>query len=180
MEPDIWEKLFPEKRKKKDGKFLLPQEWTRAFSKKKSEVNPFCCMAFNRHSLSKRASHIFSAPFRCTIAGCTTKEDIYLYPDIELVIKHSTNIVQHRKNQYDSFRSRKITGSQREALKTSLLDCPFLSKEYDKNLSQLDDCNFNASNLCDVGNSTNVYKQINRETLKTEQKYENTFLNILK
>ena len=34
MEPDIWEKLFPEKRKKKDGKFWLPQEWTRAFSKK--------------------------------------------------------------------------------------------------------------------------------------------------
>ena len=26
----------------------------------------------------------------------------------------------------------------------------------------------------------NVYKQINHETLKTEQKYENTFLNILK
>ena len=137
-------------------------------------------MAFNRHSLSKRASHIFSASFRCTIAGCTTKRDIHLYPDIELVIKHSTNIVQHRKKQYDSFKSRKITGSQREALRMSLLDCPFPSKEYDKNLSQLDDCNFNASNLCDAGNRTNVYKQINHESLKTEQKYENTFLSILK
>ena len=31
MEPDIWEKLFSEKTKKKDGKFLLPRKWTRIF-----------------------------------------------------------------------------------------------------------------------------------------------------
>ena len=74
MEPDIWEKLFSEKTKKKDSKFSLPREWARVLSKKISEVNPFCCIAFNRHSLSKRASLIFSAPFRCTIAGCTTKQ----------------------------------------------------------------------------------------------------------
>ena len=76
---------------------------------------------------------------------------------MKLVIKHSKNIVQHRKNQPDSFKSRKITGSQREELKTSLLDCLFPSKEYHKNLSQLDDCNFSAANLCDIGNSKNVY-----------------------
>ena len=80
MEPDIWEKLFSEKTKKKDGKFFLPREQTRVFSKKISEINPFCCIAFNRHSLLKRASHIFSASFRCTIAGCTRKGDIYLSP----------------------------------------------------------------------------------------------------
>ena len=34
MEPDVWGKLFSEKTKKKDGKFLLPREWTRVFSKK--------------------------------------------------------------------------------------------------------------------------------------------------
>ena len=69
--------------------------------KKNLEVNPFCCIAFNRHSLSKRAFHIFSAPFHCTIAGFTTKGDIYLYPNMKLVIKHPTNIVQHRTNQHD-------------------------------------------------------------------------------
>ena len=168
MEPDIWEKLFSEKTMKKDGKFLLPREWTRVFSKKISKVNPFCCIAFNRHSLSKRALHIFSASFRCTIAGCNTKGDMYLYPDMKLVIKHSTDIFQHRQNQHDSFKSRKITGSQREVLKTSLPDCPFPSKEYRENLSQLDDCNFNAGNLCDIGNSKNVYKQIKHESLKTK------------
>ena len=113
-----------------------------------------------------RASHIFSATLRCTIAGCTTKGDIFLYPDMKLVIEHSTNIVQQRKKQHDSFKSRKITGSQREALKKSLLDCPFPSKEYHKNLSQLDDCNFNAGNICDIGNNKNVYKQIKHESLK--------------
>ena len=59
-----------------------------------------------------RASHIFSATLRCTIAGCTTKGDIFLYPDMKLVIEHSTNIVQQRKKQHDSFKSRKITGSK--------------------------------------------------------------------
>ena len=136
--------------------------------KKNLEVNPFCCIAFNRHSLSKRAFHIFSAPFRCTIAGFTTKGDIYLYPNMKLVIKHSANIVQQRKNQHDSFKWRKITGSQREALKASLLDCPFPSREYHKNLSQLDDYNFSAGNLSDIGNSKNVYKQIKHESLKTK------------
>ena len=97
MEPDIWERLFSEKTKKKDGEFLLPQEWAGVFSKKISEVNPFCCIAFNRHSLSKRASPIFSVPFRCTIAGCTTKGDISLYPDMKLVIKHSTNLFSIEK-----------------------------------------------------------------------------------
>ena len=111
MEPNIWEKLFSEKAKKKDGKILLLREWTRVFSKKISEVNGFCRIAFNRHPLSKRASHIFSGPFRCTIPGYTTKGDIYLYPDMKLGIKHFANIVQHRKNQHDSFKSRKITGS---------------------------------------------------------------------
>ena len=101
MEPDIWEKLFSKKSKKKDGKFLLPREWTRVFSETISEVSSFCCIAFNRHSLSKRASHIFSASLCCSIAGCTTKGDIYLYPNMKLVIKHPTNIVQHRKNQHD-------------------------------------------------------------------------------
>ena len=96
---------------------------------------------------------------------------------MKLVIKHSRNIARHRKNQHDSFKSRKITASQREALKTSLLDCPFPSKEYLKNLSQLDGCNFNAGNLCDIGNSKNVYKQIIHKNLK--QKHENTFLRIL-
>ena len=115
MEPDIWEKLFSEKTKKKYGKFLLPRERTRVFSKKIPEVNLFCCIAFNRHSLSKRASHIFSAPFRCTIAGCTTKGYIYLYPDMKLVIKHSTIIVHRRKNQHDSFKSRKIICSRRKS-----------------------------------------------------------------
>ena len=134
--------------------------------KKKSEVNPFCCIAFKRHSLSKRAPNIFSGAFRCTVDGCTTKGDIYLYPDMKLVIKHFTNIVQHRKNQHDSSKSRKTTGSPREALKTSLFDCPFPSKEYDKNLRQLDDCNFNAGNLCDIGNSKNVYKQIKHKAYK--------------
>ena len=148
--------------------------------KKKSEVNPFCCIAFERHLLSKRAPNIFSGAFRCTIDGCTTKGDIYLYPDIKLVIKHSTNIVQHRKNQHDSFKSSKITGFQREAVKTSLLDCPFPGKEYHKNLSKLDDCNFNAGNFCDTGNSRDVYKQIKHESLKTKQKHENTILSILK
>ena len=102
MQPDIWEKLFSKKSKKRVVKFLLPREWTRVFSETILEVNPFCCIAFNRHSLSKRVSHIFSASFCCTIAGCTTKGDIYLYPDMTMVIKHSTNIVQHRKNQHDS------------------------------------------------------------------------------
>ena len=73
-----------------------------------------------------------------------------------------------------------MTGSQRETLKTSLLDCPFPSKEYHKNLSQLDDCNFNAGDLCDIENSKNVYKQIKNESLKTKQKQENTILSILK
>ena len=99
---------------------------------------------------------------------------------MKLVMEHSTDIFQHRKNQHDSFKSLKITGSQREALKTSLPDCPFPSKKYRENLSQLDDCNFNAGNLCDIGNSKNVYKQIKHESLKTKQKHENTFLSILK
>ena len=88
IEPNIWEKLFSEKAKKKDGKFLLLREWTRIFSKKNSEVNRFCRIAFKRHSLSKRAFHIFSGPFRCTIPGYTTKVDIYLYPDMKLIIKY--------------------------------------------------------------------------------------------
>ena len=85
---------------------------------------------------------------------------------MELVIKHSTNIVQHRKNQHDSFKSRKTTGSQREALRSSLFDCPFPSKEYHKDLSQLGDCNFNAGNLCDIGHSKNVYKEIKHRAYK--------------
>ena len=60
--------------------------------KKYFRSQPILLFVFNRHSLLKRASHIFSAPFRGTIAVCTTKGDIYLYPDMKLVIKHSTNM----------------------------------------------------------------------------------------
>ena len=157
MKSYIWEKLFSEKTHKKDGKFLLPREWTRLLKKNKNknkknnpEVNEFSCITFNRHSLSKRVPYIFSAPF------CTTKGNIYLHHDTKLVINHFT-IVQYRKNQHVSLKSHKVTGSKWEAFKTSLLDCPFPKKEYQKNLSQFDDCNFNAGSICDIGNSKAIH-----------------------
>ena len=64
-------------------------------------------------------------------------------------------------------------------LKTSLLECPFPRKEYHKKFSQLDDCKFNAGNICDIGNSKNVYKQIKHESLKKAETREYVF-NYLK
>ena len=46
IEPNIWEKLFSEKAKKKDGKFLLLREWTRIFSKKKFRSQPILSYCF--------------------------------------------------------------------------------------------------------------------------------------
>ena len=90
-----------------------------------------------------------------------------------LVVKHKSNTITHSRNSSKSFKSRKITGSQRDKLKRTLVYCPFPGREYHKKRSQVDQCSFNSSNLGEIGNSKNVYKQIKHEDLKAKQKHEN-------
>ena len=63
LEKNIWDNLFSSRSQKKDGKCLLPREWTRVFSKKLPIVNMFCCIAFDRHSLCKKAEYLLTASF---------------------------------------------------------------------------------------------------------------------
>ena len=70
MEKNDWEDLSTKKTQTKDGKKLIPREWTRILSKKMSVVNPFCFIAFDRHLLPKTAEHLFAVPFYYTIVGC--------------------------------------------------------------------------------------------------------------
>ena len=149
--------LISKKTQTKDGKNLLPREWTRIFSKKISVVNPFCCIAFDRHLLPKKAEHLLAAPFYCTIAGCILTGEICLYPNMTLVVKQKSNAITHEKNSSNSFKLRKITGSQPDNLKRTSVDCPFPSREYHKKLSQVDECSFNSGNLGKIGNSKNIY-----------------------
>ena len=74
-----------------------------------------------------------------------------------LVVKHKPNVITHAKNSSNSFKSRKITGAQRDNLKRTLVDCPFPSREYHKRLSQIGECSFNLGNLREIVNSKNVY-----------------------
>ena len=159
MEEYDLEDLLSKKTQTKDGKNLLPREWTRLFSKKVSVVNPFCCIAFDRHLLPKKAEHLFAAPFYCTIAGCNLTGEIFLYPNMTLVIKDKSNAIVYAKKTSNSFKSRKITGSQRDNLKRTLVVCPFPSREDHKKLSQVDECKFNSVNLGENGNSKNVYNK---------------------
>ena len=179
MEKNDWEDLSTKKTQTKDGKNLLPREWTRIFSKKISIANPFCCIAFDCHLLPKKAENLFAAPFYCTIAGCSLRGEIFLYPNMKLVVKHKSNAITHARNSSKLFKSRKITGSQRDKLKRSLVDCPFPSREYHMKLSQVNECSFNSGNLGEIGNSKNVYKQIKHEGLKAKQKHENIFISLV-
>ena len=49
MEKNDWKDLSTKKTQTKDGKNLLPREWTKIFSKKISVVYPFCFIAFDRY-----------------------------------------------------------------------------------------------------------------------------------
>ena len=150
MEKNDWEDLSSKKTQRKDGKNLLPREWTRIFSKKILVVNSFCCIAFDRHLLPKKAEHLLAAPFYCTIAACNLRGEIFLYPNMTLFVKHKSNAITHARNSSNSFKSRKITGSQRDNLKRTLVDCPLPSREYHKKLSQVDECNFNSDNFGEI------------------------------
>ena len=88
MEENDWEDSLSKKTQTKDRKNLLPREWTRIFSKKISVVNTFSCIAFDRHLLSKKAEHLFAAPFFCTIACSNLTGKTFLYPNMTLLVKH--------------------------------------------------------------------------------------------
>ena len=176
MEKNDWKDLSTKKTQTKDGKNLLPREWTKILSKKISVVYPFCFIAFDRYLLPKKAEHLLTAPFYCTIAGCSIRGEIFLYPNMILVVKHKSNAITHARKSSKSFKSRKITGSQRDNLKRTLVDCHFPSREYHK---KLDECSFNSGNLGEIGNSKNVYKQIKQEGLKAEQKHEKIFISLM-
>ena len=107
------------------------------------------------------------------------KVQLFLYPDMKLIVKHNPNEIAHLKNQPGLFKSRNITDSYRENLKQSLIDCPFPSREFHKKLGDLADCSFKSRNLGETGSSKNVYKQIKHEGLKVKQKHENIFLSIM-
>ena len=179
MEKNIWDNFFSKRSQKKDRKCLLPREWTRVFSKELVIVNKFCSIAFDRHSLCKKAEYLLTASFYCTIAGCSMKGKLFLYPDMKLIAKHNPNEVTHLKNQPGSFKSRNITGSHRENLKQSFIECPFPSREFRKILGDLTDCSFKSGNLGEIGSTKKVYKQIKHKGLKVKQKHENIFLSIM-
>ena len=73
LEKNIWDNLFSKKSQKKDGKCLLPREWTRDFFKKLAFTNKFCCIAFDRHLLCKHAEYLLTVSFYCTITECSMK-----------------------------------------------------------------------------------------------------------
>ena len=148
--------------------------------KKSSEVNPFCCIAFNRHSLSKRASPIFSVPFRCTIAGCTTKGDISLYPDMKLVIKHSTNLFSIEKTNMIKLNHAKLKVPTEKRSKRLYLTALSQAKNITKILANLTIAILVRVIFAILETVKKVYKQIKHECLKTKQKHENTILSILK
>ena len=112
VEKNDWEDLSSKKIQTKVGKNLLLREWTRICSKKISVVNRFCCIAFDRHLLPKKAEHFFTAPFYYTIAGSNLRGEIFLYPNMTLVDKHKSNAITHARNSSNSFKSRKIRGPQ--------------------------------------------------------------------
>ena len=180
LEKNILDNLFSKRSRKKDGKCLLsPREWTRAFSKKLAIVKKFCCIAFDRHSLCKKAEYLLTAWFCCILAGCSMKGQLFLYPNMKLIVKYNPNGITHLKNQPGSFKSRNITGSHRENLKQSFIECPFPSREFHKILGDLADCSFKSGNLGEIGSTKKVYKQIKHEGLKVKQKHENIFLSIM-
>ena len=72
------------------------------------------------------------------------KGQLFLYLDMKLIVKHKYNI--------------NITGSHRENLRQSLIDCPFPSREFHKKLGYLADCSFKSGNLGEIGGTKNVYK----------------------
>ena len=107
------------------------------------------------------------------------KGQLFLYPDMKLIVKHNPNEITHLKDQPGSFKSRNITGSYRESLRQSLIYCPFPSRESHKKLGDLVDCSFKSGNLGETGSTKNVYKQIKHEGLKVKQKHKNIFLSIM-
>ena len=180
LEKNILDNLFSKRSRKKDGKCLLsPREWTRAFSKKLAIVKKFCCIAFDRHSLCKKAEYLLTAWFCCILAGCSMKGQLFLYPNMKLIVKYNPNGITHLKNQPGSFKSRNITGSHRENLIQSLNDCPFLSREFHKKLGDLADCSFKSGTLGEIRSTKNVYKQIKHEGLKVKQKHKDKVLSIM-
>ena len=170
MQPDIWEKLFSKKSKKRVVKFLLPREWTRVFSETILEVNPFCCIAFNRHSLSKRASPIFSVPFRCTIAGCTTKGDISLYPDMKLVIKHSTNLFSIEKTNMIKLNHAKLKVPTEKRSKRLYLTALSQAKNITKILANLMIAVLMKVIFATLETAKSIYQQIKDENFKKKTK----------
>ena len=52
------------------------------------------------------------SPFRCIIAACSLRGEIFLYLNTTLVVKHKSNAITHARISSKSFKSCKITGSQ--------------------------------------------------------------------
>ena len=77
-----------------------------------SVVNPFSCITFDRHLLPKKVELFFAAPFRCIIAACSLRGEIFLYLNMTLVAKHKSNAITHARISSKSFKSCKITRSQ--------------------------------------------------------------------
>ena len=80
----------------------------------------------------KGQEYLLTAPFNCTITGCSMKGKLFLHQDMKLIVKHNPNEITHLKNQPGSFKSRNIAGSYRESLRQSLINCPFPSREFHK------------------------------------------------
>ena len=121
---------------------MLPREWTRVFLKKLVTVNKFYCIAFVCHSLCIKSEYLLTTP-DCTITGCSMKGQLFLYPNMKLIVKHNPNRFLF-KTSARLIQISKYKASFRESLRQSLIDCPFPSKEFHKKLGDLAECNFNS------------------------------------
>ena len=94
-----------------------------------------------------------------------------------MLLNTSQNAITHARNSSNSFKSRKITGSQGDNLKRTLVDCPFSCRQYHNKLD--DECSFNSGSLGEFGNIKKVYKQVKHEGLKAKQRHENIFTSLI-
>ena len=86
MEADIWEKLFSEKTKKKDGKSLLPGEWTRVFSKKIDKSTHFIVLLLTYIRYRRELCTYFLHHFVVLLLDVLQKEIFICTPTLLLLL----------------------------------------------------------------------------------------------
>ena len=138
-------------------------EWKATCIDTMKRVNPYCCFAFKDKRLKKTGSRKQSgAPFKCTgyckFDGCPMTFKIEGY-DTNVKVLMKGGLVKHIKGQT---KSRKITGSKREALARALkYNSP--SSMYHASFNKLSVSELCSGNRDKIGSSPEVYRKISSE-----------------